>query len=255
MARTIDVPSRSPKPRKRLIRLFSAILALVGSVLVYDSWPAPRNLRIHERASGSPYKNTRPGVKYVGDAVFIGCHSEIAQTYRNHPMGRSLSPIESASPNRGPRSRRRACLRRPRASNTPSKIGTGTSSTKRRDGMNQAASSPRPKVKSGSWSAQGEWRSPTWSSATDSSSSRRSPGMRGIGDGTCRRATRSQTVTSTCRSSPCACTAMRTVPSRWREPSTVTVRPSSRAMRLAASDATDRANCTPRIRKWLTAGT
>ncbi len=68
----------------------------MGSALVYDSWPASRNLRIHERASISPYKNTRPGVKYLGDSACIGCHSEIAQTYRNHPMGRSLYPIGSA---------------------------------------------------------------------------------------------------------------------------------------------------------------
>ncbi len=103
MACTIDVPSRSPTPRKRLVLFVSAILALSGgTALVYDSWPASRKLRIHERETGSPYKNMRLGVKYVGDAACIGCHSEIARTYRNHPMGRSLSPIGSAPTTAGP---------------------------------------------------------------------------------------------------------------------------------------------------------
>jgi Flp pilus assembly protein TadD len=95
VAPTIDAPSRSPAPRKRLV-LVAAILAGVGSVLVYDSWPASRPLRIHERESGSSYENTRPGVKYLGDAACVGCHAEIARTYREHPMGRSLASIESA---------------------------------------------------------------------------------------------------------------------------------------------------------------
>jgi hypothetical protein len=46
--------------------------------------------------TGSPYQNTRREVKYVGDAACIRCHAEIAESYRRHPMGRSLSPIESA---------------------------------------------------------------------------------------------------------------------------------------------------------------
>ena len=32
-------------------------------------------------------------VKYVGDRACARCHSEIAQTYRRHPMGRSLTPV------------------------------------------------------------------------------------------------------------------------------------------------------------------
>jgi hypothetical protein len=96
MARAIDIKSRLPTPRKRLVLVFTAILALVGSGLAYVSWPVSRKLRIHERESGSPYENTRPGVEYLGDAVCIGCHREIAQTYRNHPMGRSLHPIATA---------------------------------------------------------------------------------------------------------------------------------------------------------------
>ncbi len=43
--------------------------------------------------SSSPYQNTRPGVKYVGDAACLGCHAKKGESYRLHPMGRSLYPI------------------------------------------------------------------------------------------------------------------------------------------------------------------
>ena len=45
-------------------------------------------------APHSPWKNTQPDVKYVGDAACARCHAEIADTFRRHPMGRS-------GPNRG----------------------------------------------------------------------------------------------------------------------------------------------------------
>jgi len=35
-------------------------------------------------------------VKYLGDAACVRCHAEIAETYRRHPMGRSLAPIGKA---------------------------------------------------------------------------------------------------------------------------------------------------------------
>ncbi len=41
----------------------------------------------------SPWKNTQPNVKYVGDSACARCHAEIADTFRRHPMGRSLAPI------------------------------------------------------------------------------------------------------------------------------------------------------------------
>jgi Flp pilus assembly protein TadD len=58
------------------------------SLIVRGSSPAGRSF-----ASNLPYKNIRPGVRYVGDAPCARCHAEIARTYRNHPMGRSLSPV------------------------------------------------------------------------------------------------------------------------------------------------------------------
>ena len=46
--------------------------------------------------TASPYANTRSGVRYVGDSACTRCHAEIAETYRRHPMGRSLAPIAAA---------------------------------------------------------------------------------------------------------------------------------------------------------------
>ena len=44
----------------------------------------------------SPYRNTVAGVAYVGDEVCARCHVEITKTYRQHPMGQSMSvPTES----------------------------------------------------------------------------------------------------------------------------------------------------------------
>jgi hypothetical protein len=40
-----------------------------------------------------PLTNVRPGVAYVGDAACMPCHAPIAESYRRHPMGRSLVPI------------------------------------------------------------------------------------------------------------------------------------------------------------------
>ena len=39
----------------------------------------------------SPFRNVAPGVRYVGDAKCAGCHAEISESYRQHPMGRSAS--------------------------------------------------------------------------------------------------------------------------------------------------------------------
>ena len=44
------------------------------------------------------WRNVHPGVKYLGDDVCAGCHAAVARSYREHPMGRSLSPVVSATP-------------------------------------------------------------------------------------------------------------------------------------------------------------
>jgi tetratricopeptide (TPR) repeat protein len=45
------------------------------------------------RTYPTPYRNVRPEVQPVGDAACAECHPQQAQTYRRHPMGRSLAPV------------------------------------------------------------------------------------------------------------------------------------------------------------------
>ncbi len=44
----------------------------------------------------TPFLNTRPEVKYVGDAACVDCHADIAEHYRQHPMGRSAAETTPA---------------------------------------------------------------------------------------------------------------------------------------------------------------
>jgi Tfp pilus assembly protein PilF len=37
-----------------------------------------------------PFQNVHPSVQYVGDAACAKCHQPIAESYRHHPMGRSI---------------------------------------------------------------------------------------------------------------------------------------------------------------------
>jgi predicted CXXCH cytochrome family protein len=41
----------------------------------------------------TPYRNVRPEVAYVGDETCASCHPDIAETFRKHPMGRSITPV------------------------------------------------------------------------------------------------------------------------------------------------------------------
>lgn len=92
-----DSPGRGTTAR--MIRYLIVLLpfAIVAAALVFH---AVRGRRRSGRASvvESPYRNARPGAAYVGDSACARCHAEIAATYRQHPMGRSLSPIHAASP-------------------------------------------------------------------------------------------------------------------------------------------------------------
>jgi Flp pilus assembly protein TadD len=45
----------------------------------------------------TPYRNTGPDVKYVGDDSCAGCHPDKAETYRHHPMGRSFFPASQVA--------------------------------------------------------------------------------------------------------------------------------------------------------------
>jgi len=82
--------------------LTAALLAVTGITPgELLTWQTARTVTASELAARSPYKNTRPGVRYVGDESCVRCHREIAETYRQHPMGHSLAPIAQAQPRGG----------------------------------------------------------------------------------------------------------------------------------------------------------
>jgi predicted CXXCH cytochrome family protein len=97
-------PASSPARRGPIAILASSLL-LVGLGLIWTSWKAARSggdgAVVSDRSAvawpRSPWENARPGVAYVGDAVCIRCHAEIAETFRRHPMGRSLAPISEVA--------------------------------------------------------------------------------------------------------------------------------------------------------------
>src|SRR5438874_13006855 len=97
-------PGKSTERRGRLI--VPAVLTTLGLAVVYSvwgpSWLGSLMGRITPLAKRSlapnpSYRNTLPGVRYVGDAVCARCHAEIAQAYHNHPMGRSLDRVRPAT--------------------------------------------------------------------------------------------------------------------------------------------------------------
>jgi hypothetical protein len=46
----------------------------------------------------SPFRNVKPGVGYVGDAVCASCHMQVAKNFHAHPMGRSTDWMNLAGP-------------------------------------------------------------------------------------------------------------------------------------------------------------
>jgi len=78
---------------------------MVGGAAGWTLWQAQRG-RTGSSAIGSPrtrewpqtpWRNARPGIEYVGDEECARCHAAIAETFRRHPMGRSLAPVATSS--------------------------------------------------------------------------------------------------------------------------------------------------------------
>lgn len=60
--------------------------------------PAPASPPADPRlAFATEYRNVRPEVKYVGDAVCATCHDAITRTYHQHPMGRSAEWVRGGA--------------------------------------------------------------------------------------------------------------------------------------------------------------
>ena len=58
--------------------------------------PTPADRRLARLVAESPFRNVAPGVGYVGDAACARCHAEVVESYRAHPMGRSVATIGAA---------------------------------------------------------------------------------------------------------------------------------------------------------------
>ncbi len=105
----MNLPSSAPSShptRSRQVAFLVVALLLAG--IGWAAWPALRTIvdfrertpaglsRVRDVYAGTPYRNARPDVGYVGDAACARCHREIAAAYRSHPMGRSLAPVGGA---------------------------------------------------------------------------------------------------------------------------------------------------------------
>jgi predicted CXXCH cytochrome family protein len=101
-------PKFQPRvPRSRMIVLCAGgLTAVVGLSVFLISRQVPLKMSVHRSDPLSPYKNTRAGVSYTGDATCIRCHAKIGETFRQHPMGRSLAPIAMPGTGSGQESER-----------------------------------------------------------------------------------------------------------------------------------------------------
>jgi Flp pilus assembly protein TadD len=97
---TPPVPE-SGKPGKVLLVLFG-LSAVVGLVFFLTRsrrghgepvFPMDSDPRL---TFATPYRNVRPEVAYTGDEACTSCHATQAETFRHHPMGRSLTPVATA---------------------------------------------------------------------------------------------------------------------------------------------------------------
>src|SRR4051812_49075015 len=75
----------------------------LGAAILGGAWFAWRQTRtsgdhrVARLVAASPFGNVRPGVGYVGDAACARCHPAIVESYRAHPMGRSVAPAAAAT--------------------------------------------------------------------------------------------------------------------------------------------------------------
>lgn len=93
MERATEPERRATRVHRPRLLLVSGVLTAIGCSVIWLGWRTVGVKNIRRSDPISPYLNTRPGVRYLGDAACAGCHADIAQTYRHHPMGRSLVPI------------------------------------------------------------------------------------------------------------------------------------------------------------------
>lgn len=96
----------APPNRRRLVVLAAVAVALFGFAIyrwtrprdaVPDALPRLPPAEDPRLTIATPFLNVRPEVRYVGDEVCARCHPDLTDSYRRHPMGRSLAPLATAS--------------------------------------------------------------------------------------------------------------------------------------------------------------
>jgi predicted CXXCH cytochrome family protein len=98
-----DVPQPARRRWLRALLVVAALLAGGGAAVLAARWLWPgRAASVPDEelqaVYNTPFTNARPGVRYVGDEACAACHAEIAASYREHPMGRSLRPAAPPAP-------------------------------------------------------------------------------------------------------------------------------------------------------------
>jgi Flp pilus assembly protein TadD len=91
-------------PKRQSLVLAVGLLLLLGFV-VWMLWSrsappgreGPVPVDDPRLTFATPYRNVHPDVKYVGDAACARCHDLETKSYREHPMGQSLAPVQSAT--------------------------------------------------------------------------------------------------------------------------------------------------------------
>jgi hypothetical protein len=86
----------SPARRRRLLLAAALVILLAAVAWRWGRRAAPEPPPVGPPPDprltfATPYQNVRPDVAYVGGAACTGCHKEIAESYRHHPMGRSTA--------------------------------------------------------------------------------------------------------------------------------------------------------------------
>jgi predicted CXXCH cytochrome family protein len=82
----------------RALAWAAAVAAVLGGVwIARRDAPRPVDRRLARLVAESPFRNIGPGVGYVGDAACTRCHADVAESYRAHPMGRSVATVAAAT--------------------------------------------------------------------------------------------------------------------------------------------------------------
>jgi tetratricopeptide (TPR) repeat protein len=96
MAPSIGTESAGHESAKRPLLLRSSVVVF-GAAGVLAAWLAAHREGPTRLSFSAPSALTPDRAGYVGDGACRSCHADIAATFSQHPMGRSLAPIEKAA--------------------------------------------------------------------------------------------------------------------------------------------------------------